>query len=195
MYIPIFLGILLVAIYYLNGFFNGKQQVVKVKQNEDITKDVNKPYNKPVINDIKADNKAINTLSANTSPVAGDDKRNYAISPSDYLTWLLSSYRPRIAGFIQSSKKVVMYVEFLDDSNHAKERFNLEQLSSLGVRWVIKPYGLDMVSNGKEYIATAWPIDNFGKVPESKNETLRNSGKSDNEQNPASQQTNFQSEF
>lgn len=57
-------------------------------------------------------------------------------------------------------------LDFVDESYRLKERMTRKDVASLG--WSIKrhDYGILISKDGVEYVARAWPLDNWGKVPQ-----------------------------
>lgn len=89
----------------------------------------------------------------------------------DYVDSILTQYKPRLAGVIEGKKKdgnkrVVAYVEFLDDTNHVKEVLSLQQLQDFGWMWGRRSYGFELKKGMQSVVVTAWPIDVYGKVPQ-----------------------------
>jgi len=77
---------------------------------------------------------------------------------------LISSYRPRISGVIETKDKIYGYVDFLDGSFHVKERLTIDSVIALG--WTVerKPFGVIISKDDETHIVTSWPIDPFGAV-------------------------------
>lgn len=84
--------------------------------------------------------------------------------PIDYFDKVASRYRVRLSGMIQGKNKLVGNVEVMDSTFHLKDRLSFSQLEDLGWTITVNEYGIDIEKDDKKYIATAWPIDPFGRV-------------------------------
>lgn len=91
--------------------------------------------------------------------------------PIDYLDKFASQYDLRLSGIMdrldpQPGKPAFEFtLDFLDEGYRVKERMGREDVASLGWSIERKPYGIRIYKDGVEYIARAWPLDNWGKVP------------------------------
>lgn len=92
--------------------------------------------------------------------------------PIDYLDERAQKYDLRLTGIMdrlnpQPGKAAFEFsIDFLDESYRVKERMTREDVASLG--WTIerKPYGILISREGVSYVVRAWPLDNWGKVPQ-----------------------------
>ncbi len=149
-----------VAVWYLVAFFRGDKQPVKIKE---AATDVAKPAEQPP------------PIKAQAVAVKVDDKPKElpkALSHTEYVEQVVTKWKPRLAGMIEGTgkdgqRKIVAYVEFLDDTNHVKEKLDLKQLEAFGWSWGRRPYGLELHKGLQSIAVTAWPIDVYGKVPQS----------------------------
>jgi zona occludens toxin len=100
-------------------------------------------------------------------------------APIDYLDALCGQYQMRLAGVIdrlnpEPGKPAFEFVlEFVDPAYRLKERMSRKEVFALG--WSIErtDYGLVLRKEGVEHVARAWPMDNFGKVPNKLQEGLK----------------------
>lgn len=170
-YLHVFAGIFVFAVYYLFNFFNGDVPVVEepteVKVHEsELTKH---PDPEPV--------KPVKKTAIKEDQQTPPERSNIAVLRDDYaehnyIERIASSYRPRLAAYIFNDKKQVAIIEFLDDSFHAKEVLTLQQLMAFGWQYEVKDYGLLIFKNTTQFVVTAWPLDVYGKVSQRTSESL-----------------------
>lgn len=92
--------------------------------------------------------------------------------PIDYLDQFASKYQLRLTGIMdrlnpQPGKPAFEFrLDFLDESYRVKERMTRADVASLGWSIERRDYGILISKNGVEYVARAWPLDNWGKVPQ-----------------------------
>lgn len=109
-------------------------------------------------------------LPENEPPTIAQEEQTQvepAYDPVDYLDELIQKYKPRLSGFISSEtdkNRFDGYIELLDGSFHQKEVLTITQVQAMG--WTVEPteYGVLIKKASAEYVVTAWPIDQFGKV-------------------------------
>jgi zona occludens toxin len=153
LYLPFLAVGVIVAIWYLVGFFSGERQIVKTKP-----KSVTAPL----------------SVESSTKPVqspqvkAQKEEMPKALGYEQYIESVMSDYKPRLAALLRGKRggkeKVLARIEFLDDTHHVKERLDLEQVKALGWRVTLKSYGLLLSKKNTNVVVTAWPIDVYGRV-------------------------------
>lgn len=93
-------------------------------------------------------------------------------APIDYLDKFAQKYQLRLTGIMdrldpQPGKPAFEFrLDFVDESYRVKERMTRKDVAALG--WAIErhDYGLLIHKDGVQYVARAWPLDNWGKVPQ-----------------------------
>ena len=151
--LPAFGLILIVAINYLTTFFS---EPSFVKSNE-IEKD-------PEVLSSPADPSALSAESP--SPAAPP---SFSSGPLDYFDKFASAMgnRIRLTGTIQIGNRIDAFIEIVDVTAYrVKETFTLTDLRQMG--WVDKhwSYGIELIKEGKSYIASSWPMESWGRVSE-----------------------------
>jgi zona occludens toxin len=149
-YLPVFAAVFIFAVYYLFGFFTGDNGFVKNAK----------------ANTVQQENKVVYSGSAKSlatmpQPASFEGAKN---DPDNYVLALTNDYRIRLAGLVENKKKLIAYVEFLDNSFHIHEKLSLIQLKALGWDYMRTQYGLKLVKDGTTLVVTAWPLDSIGKV-------------------------------
>lgn len=152
------------AVYWLYGFFTGGQTFTKQHEPPKPAQQIapaqpSAPVSKPD--------------PGKSPPVV---KTTY--SHDSYIDEMVSNNRPRLGAIIEGRNRqgytvITGMVQFMDDSNHEKERLTLEQLRAFGWRYTRMPYGIKLEKGGKNIVVTAWPIDMLGRVSNSTREELR----------------------
>ncbi len=154
-WLPAFVVVLFAAIYFLTTVFSGDTQMVKTKTNETIDTIPKSSYSsyqpQTKISDIEPEKTKSEVL-------------NDKYSEQNYIVNLSTQFKPRLAALIENKKRLLAYVEFLDDSFHVHEKLDLKQLAALG--WSAKrtPYGIKLFQDEMEIVVTHWPIDVIGRV-------------------------------
>lgn len=87
---------------------------------------------------------------------------------SDYLSLLLTKYKPRLSGFLTTSGTPLVFVEFYDSSHRTRENFNTEQLLSFGWKIELVPYGLILSKGSDKHVITSWPVKSFSLESETR---------------------------
>ncbi|MBD9357489.1 zonular occludens toxin family protein [Methylomonas albis] len=162
--LPGALAVGVVAVWYLVSFMTGGQDVVKVAKAS--TAEVQQG---------QVEQRATARRPEPEQARAEQEKPKElpkAMSHAQYIEQIVTKFKPRLAGLItgtgpRGEPKTVGYVEFMDETNHVKERFDLKQLESFGWAWGVRPYGLELHRGMQSIAVTAWPIDVYGKVPQS----------------------------
>ncbi|WP_137885726.1 zonular occludens toxin domain-containing protein [Pseudomonas sp. 2FE] len=164
-YAALYGGALLVAVWYLVDFWNGGALGAEKKPagagHTQSQPAASAPAAEPVAKPVYQ--------SANASQEGAEEAK--AEPPIDYLDEFATKYQLRLGGIIDRDKPepgkpaFEFFLDFLDPAYRIKERMRRVDVASLG--WAIerKPFGLVLTKEGKSYVARAWPLDNFGKVP------------------------------
>lgn len=125
LYLPIFIGVIAFAIYFLSSFFSGETQIVKQETKE--------PSNRPVA---KAENRP-------STPTTGEINPQQAKSPKPKIS--VDPYQ-RLRDMIQSNNAMITYEEIYkgkiadlrvvveNDAKQVLDTFNREELLTLGYR-------------------------------------------------------------
>ncbi|MBE0471329.1 MAG: Zonular occludens toxin [Methyloprofundus sp.] len=154
-WLPFFALVLVAALYFLYTVFNGDRQMVKTDKPKEL-------ISHPASNDLK---------NSEPPPLINKEQEKIIIqnvqqkySEENYILNLANQYKPRLAALIENKKRLLAYVEFLDDSFHVHEKLNLKQLAALGWSAVRVPYGIKLYKGENSIVVTEWPIDSIGKV-------------------------------
>ena len=161
----LFAAAVAVACYHIYAFFNpdlGDVEPAQVQAVESVPV-ASKPAAIPV---------------ASSMPTAADVVST-SYEPIDYFDDFAGRYQLRLAGIIDRKEPdpgdsaYEFQLDFLDEAYRVKERMTRIDVASLG--WAIEraPFGLRISKDGVEHIARAWPLDNFGKVPNAAVAALR----------------------
>lgn len=167
--VPAAMVVGVVAVFYLVSFFSGGKSLVKTSMVAQTEKAEIAPQLAKVEPVAKVEQ------VAKPEPPKELPK---ALSHAEYVEQIVTKYKPRLAGMITGTgphgeQKTVAYVEFLDETNHVKERFDLRQLESLGWMWGKRAYGIELHKGMMSMAVTSWPIDVYGKVPQSTSTRLQ----------------------
>ncbi|WP_446810570.1 zonular occludens toxin domain-containing protein [Methylomonas sp. 2BW1-5-20] len=157
-----------VAVWYLVSFMTGGQEVVKVNKPKPVEAVQAQAETRPPERQLATRDNVEQARAEQDKP----KELPKALSHAQYIEQIVTKFKPRLAGLItgtgpKGEPKTVGYVEFLDETNHVKERFDLKQLESFGWSWGVRPYGLELHRGMQSIAVTAWPIDVYGKVPQS----------------------------
>lgn len=96
--------------------------------------------------------------------------------PDDFVSTLVSSYRPRLAAFMAMKDQVTGLIEFYE-SDRVVERLTFEAINELGWTVTRKAYGVDIERNGRTVNVTQWPLqEQQYRVSENKREEVRQLG-------------------
>jgi zona occludens toxin len=153
LYLPAVAVGVIFAVWYLIGIFTGDRAIVKMHETD-------------------------KTHFVSTAPLAASpavetkppkkEELPKTLNHEQYIEQVMSNYKPRLAGLLRGRskgvEKIIANIEFLDDTNHVKERLDLTQVKSLGWAVTLKPYGLLLTKGKTDVVVTAWPIDVYGKV-------------------------------
>lgn len=110
-----------------------------------------------------------------TSQQQAETKR----APIDYLDRYAQQYDLRLSGIMDRIKPepgqpaFEFRLDFVDSSYRLKERMTRKDVASLG--WAIErhDYGILISKGDVQYVARAWPLDNWGKVPQQTVQALK----------------------
>lgn len=114
------------------------------------------------------------TGAQNTKPVQGQGvNENTSQQPADYVTDMITKYRPRLAVLMRNSRthQIDGLIELMDEAYHVREQFRLSGLIDFGYRYELRgDYVVMMRMDGKggPHIVTPWPIDQWGKAQDNK---------------------------
>ena len=155
-WIPAFIVVLFMAIYYLWSFFHSTP--VKVPKTE-VT------ISEPKL--VEQTTKPVETIQQ--QPVIEPPSR-IASQENEYIEKYLSEYRPRLVALVEcretkciNKKKqevtIVASVEFVDSSNHVYEKLSIKQIEAFGYTVERTPYGLLLKRGDKRYPVTAFPVE------------------------------------
>ena len=95
-------------------------------------------------------------------------------SPQEkYFVQLTEKSRIRLAGLIVFQGKTQGVIEWVDGGSHVTERLELMQLRDMGVSVMQVGQSVRLTLGSWQQIATMWPLDLPGRVPETTQEQLR----------------------
>ncbi|WAR44569.1 zonular occludens toxin domain-containing protein [Methylomonas rapida] len=110
-----------------------------------------------------------NVASVSPSPVPPEEKKSPEKSNfvsvggggAAFVENLVTRFRPRLAALITGKDRngdlvISGLVEFYD-GQQLVERFKLDELKAFGCALALRPYGLDIITSGGTYPASAWP--------------------------------------
>lgn len=107
-----------------------------------------------------------------SSTTATNDSKGLNSPPGGshaFIAQLFTSYRPRLSGSItgesaQGNQVITGYIEFYS-GNQIVEAFKFDELHAFGVAVVLKPYGVDLVTNDGVFVVTRWPKPHQPPLP------------------------------
>jgi len=123
------------------------------------------------------------TAVASSKPAVQGDKQPASKAeepqPIDYLDKQAMKYDLRLSGIMDRKEPkpgqaaFEFVIDFLDPSYRVKERMSRKDVASLG--WAIErhDFGLLITKGDKSYVVRPWPLDNFGKAPQSQIAALK----------------------
>lgn len=84
-----------------------------------------------------------------------------------YVFEISQQARPRVAAVLESSwRGTVGVIEWREDQGHVVDRMSFEDLRSMGVKVEVKPYGVRIEWEKQVIVATRWPVDMPGTIPQ-----------------------------
>jgi len=93
-----------------------------------------------------------------STPVANENVTYKAIQKNDFIENLLKMYRPRLSTTAYSSELgIVGTIDFYDNFELI-ESYTVKELHAFGVTLLRKPYGVDLVYEGKTFVVSSWKI-------------------------------------
>lgn len=96
-----------------------------------------------------------------SASVPGYGEQNNIVSVSGgssaFVERLITSYRPRLAGYLYNSDKGSYGIIEFYQGDTMVERFRLSDLRAMGVAIVHKSYGVDVVAGSGVYTVSPWP--------------------------------------
>lgn len=158
-----FVSVLAWAVYTVVGFFTPDDAQAKPDPAQQQLEEAPQP-NKPSAREPSTDKpKSTAKEGADVPPER---------KPIDYLDRFAQKYQLRLTGIMdrlepQPGKPAFEFrLDFVDESYRVKERMTRKDVAALG--WSIErhDYGLLIHKDGVQYVARAWPLDNWGKVPQ-----------------------------
>ncbi len=163
MYALGFVGVLVLSLYTIVGFFSPEEAEAKP---ETAQEQPQKPASALKATD--ATTNAEKPTEASPEPAKEPPERK----PIDYLDKFALKYQLRLSGVMDrlnpepGQAAFEFRLDFVDESYRLKERMTRKDVASLG--WSIErhDYGILISKDGVEYVARAWPLDNWGKVPQ-----------------------------
>lgn len=85
--------------------------------------------------------------------------------PVDAFDALFDKYEVRIGGYISNAKgRFMANIEAMDSSFHLKEIFTTDEVSAMGWKLELKPYGIEARKGEVVRLLRIKPIDPFGRV-------------------------------
>jgi hypothetical protein len=91
-------------------------------------------------------------------PVLTDNTIYKAVQTNDFIEKLLKDYRPRLSTTAYSPELgIVGNIDFYDNFELV-ESYSVKELHSLGVTLIRRPYGVDLIYNGKSFIVSSWRL-------------------------------------
>jgi zona occludens toxin len=112
--------------------------------------------------------KAAPTKSA-ASPVSHHGEYDTKGMPAEvaYVFEISQQARPRVAAVLESNwRGTVGIIEWREDQGHVVDRMSFEDLRSMGVKVEVKPYGVRIEWEKQVVVATRWPVDMPGTIPQ-----------------------------
>lgn len=103
---------------------------------------------------------AANPSNSDNSPKLekSDTSDFVAMQTNEFIEYLLKTYRPRLSTTAYSPEiGIVGTVDFYQDYELV-ESYSTKELHALGVVLVRKPYGVDLIYQGKAFIVSSWKI-------------------------------------
>lgn len=161
------------AVTYLVGFFSSPAEADTAEVSDDLLRSVPAPL--PIASPDRVQSQAA------LEPKSVGQAQSEEKPPIDIFDKLARSNRVRLSGYVQSfvgdgsdlePAKRLGFIDVMDSNFRLKDRFTIEGIVDLGWQVTSHSYGLRLLKQGKEYIATPWPIEPFGRVSDATRERL-----------------------
>jgi zona occludens toxin len=165
LYLPIFVVLLCVAIYYLYGVFFGDKLVSSVKSSQPAKSSFQSSPQSPIVQSAPAA-PAVPVVPATPKPTEPPVLTREQLNSYDgFLDNFFKTYRPRLSAVVvrkssllqKGKENIIAKVEFYDDkANKLQDAFDLHQISELGYTFRFTSLGLIVKGHGHEYVVKAW---------------------------------------
>lgn len=101
---------------------------------------------------------AAKTDSVSATSQASSEAVYKATQTNDFIIQLLKNYRPRLSTTAYSPE--IGFIGNIDfyDNYELIESYKITELHSLGVTLIRRPYGVDLVYDGKTFIVSSWKL-------------------------------------
>lgn len=88
---------------------------------------------------------------------------------NEFIEYLLKTYRPRLSTTAYSPDLGIMgNIDFYDE-NTLVESYSIKELHALGVTLIRKPYGVDLIYQGKAFLVSSWRLPDSPSVSHASN--------------------------
>ncbi|MEC4749806.1 zonular occludens toxin domain-containing protein [Methylomicrobium sp. Wu6] len=77
---------------------------------------------------------------------------------SNFVQVLLDSYKPRLAAYLENKDRGLFGIIEFYDGSHLVERLSISSIRAMGVAVIPDKHGVDIITNSKIYVVTAWPL-------------------------------------
>lgn len=177
-WIPLFVIVVCVAVWYVYGVFKGGG----------LANSINKTHGTatPTLS-VSSFAPVASSVAASSAPVAPPVEKKYE---KDFIQDLSERYRLRVSAIVQMGGRTAAVFEWFDDGLRAVERLSLAQVERLGYKVVVSP-GLDgaTIEKGKVmYVATQFPLEGWARVSDARQRDIAGGDRGDARGAPAQPQ-------
>lgn len=157
-----------VSIYFIKGLFSNPTSIVggHAKSEQQSSPQTQQPANNVVVT---TSNKVVaSSGAAEMKVIKGQGvSENTAQQPADYVSDMLSKYRPRLAVLVKRKGEEDGLIELMDEAYHVREQFRLSGLKDFGFGYELRgDYVVVKRLDGKGgvHTVTPWPVDPWGRA-------------------------------
>jgi len=159
LYLPLFIGVLIYAGFYIKNFFTpATAENVVIVENVQPKKKIIGSYNP--------------ATKLSTKPKHHEKTEETIEPPLDVFDAVAAKHRIRMSGLIHGNDRLIAKIDLLDKSNHQYDSYDVQQLKDLGWSVELKTYGLELKKQNKIYVARSFPLDDVGRVNRDTREKL-----------------------
>jgi hypothetical protein len=109
-------------------------------------------FQSPVVHNLVSSSKSVEP-SAVSNPVTVSAEK------SNFVQVLLESYKPRLAAALHNQERGLFGIIEFYDGGRVIERLTISAIRSMGVSVVSDRHGVNIITGGKVYVVTAWPVN------------------------------------
>ncbi|WP_374089750.1 zonular occludens toxin domain-containing protein [Methylomicrobium lacus] len=80
------------------------------------------------------------------------------VSKTNFVQILLDSYKPRLAAYLENKDRGLFGIIEFYNGAQLVERLSISAIRNMGVAVIPDKHGVDIITNSKIYVVTAWPL-------------------------------------